>query len=307
MAAAAPEHRLGLVLRPGDVSAVSLRLIAGWAGAHGFELLVRREDASRCPDAARPVESDELARSVGAILSVGGDGTMLAAMRLAARRRPPVPVLGVNLGHRGFLVEVGEDDLPAALDRLAAGAYDLEAHAGLDVTIHGASPGVEVAFNDIALTRSPGAGPIEASLAIGGRGHGRYRCDAVIVATPQGSTAYAYAAGGPIVSPALDAVVVTPAAPTSGISRPLVLPAAEPLRLTVLPARGAPVLEADGSAVAPLAAGDRVDVRIRREAARVVRLDRDRFERRNQVKLSLLGLPFLPEELRDAPPPGTAG
>jgi NAD+ kinase len=287
------ERRLGLVLHPGRDCGPPVGTVVTWARSHGARVLGRPEDAARCPEGVQAVAPDDLAATVDAIVSLGGDGTMLGALRLAAAR--PVPVLGVNLGDLGFLVEVGPDELPAALDRLDAGEFTIETHHGLEV---GAPRGNWVAFNDVALARVPGDGAVRVALSFSGRGHGRYRADAVIVATPLGSSAYSDAAGGPLVSPALEAVVISAAAPMSGISRTLVVSADEPLRLEVLPQSGPPALEIDGSVNGRVATGEHIDLRLRPGAAKVVRLDSDRYQRRNQVKLSLLDLPFLPDELR---------
>jgi len=292
-----PARRLGLVLHPWRDCRAPAKTVIAWARSHGAEVLIRAEDAPRCPEGVQTAGPDELAATVEAIVCLGGDGTMLGALRLAAAR--PVPVLGVNLGDLGFLVEVGPEELPAALDRLETGDYEIETHHGLEAE----TPcGDRVAFNDVALARVPGDGAVRAALSIGGRGHGRYRADAVIVATPLGSTAYSYAAGGPLVSPALEAVVISAAAPMSGISRPLVVSADESLRLEVLPQSGHPALEIDGSVQGPVTPGEHIDLRLRPDAAKVVRLDSDRYRRRNQVKLSLLDLPFLPDELRELAP-----
>ena len=226
------------------------------------------------------------------MLSLGGDGTMLGALRLVARR--PVPVLGVNLGNLGFLVEVQPDELPDALDRLERSEFTVEEHSGL--WLDGSEA---VAFNDIALVRVPGDGVVEATVAIGGQRMGRYRCDGLVIATSIGSTAYAYSAGGPVVSPALDAVVVVPLAPMAGISRPMVTAAEEPIRLTLQEGSGCPALELDGTMLRRTEPGEALDVRLMAGCGQVVRLDSDRHQRRNQVKLSLLDLPFLPDELRE--------
>jgi NAD+ kinase len=224
---------------------------------------------------------------------------MLGALRLAAQR--PVPVLGVNLGNRGFLVEVEPEELDAALDRIEMGAFTIEEH---NAAVISGGLGEAIAFNDIALARVPGDSPVHAALTVAGRPSGRYLCDALIFATPIGSTAYSYAAGGPVVSPALDALVVSVAAPISGIARPGVFSAAEPVQLRLLGDCGRPALEVDGNVERHAVPGETLDVRLRERAGLVVRLDPDRFQRRSQVKLSLMDLPFLPEEMRDLVPGG---
>lgn len=268
--------------------------IVRWARSHGREVLVAARDAGRSPDGVQHVTDEELAREADALVSLGGDGTMLGALRLAARR--PVPVIGVNLGRRGFLVEVEPDEVDAALDRLESGDFTIEEHSAAVVS-HGRQE--MLAFNDVVLASVPGDGPVHTALSVMGRSSGRYRCDALVIATPVGSTAYSYAAGGPVVSPALDALVVTPVAPLSGIARPTVISAAEPLRLALLEDSGQPALQADGTVLRRMQPGEALDVLLRPRAGRVVRLDVDRYRRRSQVKLSLLDLPFLPDEMRD--------
>jgi NAD+ kinase len=255
---------------------------------------VQLEDAARAPEGVEAVPPEELAGAVDALVSLGGDGTMLGALRLVAER--PVPVLGVNLGNLGFLVEVEPGELPQALDRLERGDFTIEQHSALH--LH-AGDAETVGFNDVALVRVPDDGVVHAALSVGGQRMGRYRCDGLVVATPVGSTAYSYAAGGPVVSPLLDAVIIAPLAPMSGISRPMVVSAEEHVQLTLLEGSGRPAVEVDGRVLHRTRAGETIEIRLRPEAGQVVRLDRDRHQRRNQVKLSLLDLPFLPEELRD--------
>jgi NAD+ kinase len=294
--------QIGLVLHPRRDATLTAKTIVGWARSHGGEVLIDVRDAPRCPEGVTAVSEDELARRVDALVSIGGDGTMLGALRLVAAR--PVPVLGVNLGRLGFLVEVEPDELTAALDRLERREFTIEEHGAVVLS---AGDEQVVAFNEIALTRVPGEGLVQATLHVGGRPAGHYRCDALVIATPTGSTAYSYAAGGPVVSPALDAVIISAAAPVSGVARAVVVSAAEPLQLRLLAEGGPPALEADGIVVRRPQPGESLDVHLRPAAGQVVRLDPERYQRRKQVKLSLLDLPFLPDEMRDIlpPPPGS--
>ncbi len=292
-----PDGRLGLVLHPrSDPTEVAGKL-ASWARSHGKRVIADARDAARLPDGIEPVSAAELIEHADALVSLGGDGTMLGALRLVAHR--PVPVLGVNLGHRGFLVEIQPHELDDALDRLAAGDYTVEEHCAAVLT-DGADE--SVAFNDVALASVPGEGAVHAVLTMGGRAGGQYRCDALVIATPLGSTAYSYAAGGPLVSPMLDAVVISPVAPISGISRPAVISAAEPLMLELHQSSGRPALQVDGTIVRRMQPGETLEVRLRPRAGLVVRLDPERYQRRSEVKLSLLDLPFLPGEMGDLLP-----
>jgi NAD+ kinase len=289
---------IALVLHPRRDPGRVLDAIGSWATSHGSRLLIRAVDAGRWNGEVTALSDAELAQRADAVISLGGDGTMLGALRLVARR--PVPVLGVNIGSLGFLVEIQPDELPDALDRLEREEYTIEQHSALWL---GAGGDEAVAFNDLALVRVPGDGVVEAALAVGGQRMGRYRCDGLVFSTSIGSTAYAYSAGGPVVSPALDAVVVAALAPMAGISRPMVTGADEPIRLMLEEGGGCPAIEVDGTMLRRTEPGEALDVRLTVGCGLVVRLDSDRYQRRNQVKLSLLDLPFLPEELRELAPP----
>src|SRR4051812_20207603 len=192
--------RLGLVLHPSNDPMPVAERLTSWARSHGKQVIADVRDAGRLPDGVEPVSEAQLADEADALVSLGGDGTLLGALRLVAER--PVPILGVNLGNLGFLVEIEPPELDAALDRLEAGDYTIEEHSA--AVLRDGSDEM-IAFNDIALASVPGEGAVQVSLSVMGRASGRYRCDALVVATPIGSTAYSYAAGGPLVSPMLDA------------------------------------------------------------------------------------------------------
>jgi NAD+ kinase len=294
-----PSGRLGLVLHPRSDPTMVVEKLTSWARAHGKQVIADARDTARLPAGVEPVSGAELIEQAEALISLGGDGTMLGALRLVAER--PVPVLGVNLGNLGFLIEVEPHELGAALDRLETGDYTIEEHSAAVLTDGGDEA---IAFNDIALASVPGEGAVDASLTVMGRASGRYRCDALVLATPIGCTAYSYAAGGPLVSPMLDAVIISPVAPISGISRPAVISAAEPISLELLEGSGEPALQVDGTIKRRMKPGEALEVRLRPRAGLVVRLDPERYQRRSGVKLSLLDLPFLPEEMRDLLPVG---
>jgi NAD+ kinase len=288
--------RIGLVLHPGRDCSGAARQVAAWTTAHGVDLVAARADVTRLQlDGVRPVDVAELAGGCDGLIALGGDGTLLGAMRLVHAR--PVPILGVNFGRLGFLAEVEARELDAALTSMAEGRSTLEQRSCLVVR----GPGWEtVAFNDVVLARVPGQGVVEATLAVAGRRYGRYRCDSLILSTPMGSTAYNYAAGGPVMSPGADGILVTPSAPMTGIARSVVVGPAEPLRLELT--GGRPALELDGLVGRQLAAGDVIDVTVRPEAGLLVRIDDSRAVDRSRLKLSLLDLPVLPEELVELVP-----
>lgn len=291
-------RRIGIVLHPTRSDPAVFDRFAATQGDADVEVLGLARDADRLPPWAHIVDDTTFAARVDAVVSLGGDGTMLGAMRLVAAR--PVPVLGVNFGHLGFLVEIMPTELDDALVRLEQGRFVIEDHHGLRVTPPG---GVEVvAFNDVVLSRERGTSVV-ADLALGENRYGYYRCDAVVVATPHGSTAYNFAAGGPVVSPAASVCVVTPVAPMSGISRTIVLDGSEQLRLTTAADGPEIPVEIDGTDGGRLAPGETVTVELVPRAGQVIRLDPARHAARNRVKLSLQDLPLRQDQLLELVPP----
>jgi Predicted sugar kinase len=207
-----------------------------------------------------------------------------------------VPILGVNHGNLGFLTEVTPAGLPAALARLAAGDYTIEQHAGLSVRTDAEH---RCAFNDVVLGRTEPARTTSVDLTVNDVHYGYYRADAVIVSTPTGSTAYNYSAGGPILSPSSNAMVVTPVAPMSGISRPVVLGGGDRVSFH---AEDPLTVDADGTGAFPLPANGSVAIALLADAAQVVRLSASEYASRSRVRLSLLDLPLRPDQLLELIP-----
>ena len=289
--------RIGLVLHPTRDSSAAVRQVSAWTGGADVELLADRADVARLGLAGvTPVTPEELAGTTDGLIALGGDGTILGAMRLVSDR--PVPVLGVNLGHLGFLAEVEGGELGEALAAMAEGRVRTEPRGCLVVRRRDRE---DRAFNDAVLARVPGEGMVTADLSVGGQRYAHVRCDAVIIATAMGSTAYNYAAGGPVVSPEVEGILLTPAAPAQGISRTVLLGARETLSLTI--SSGRPAVEVDGVLSGQLDPGDELTVSYRPGAGQLVRIQGSRSAARSRAKLSLLDLPFLPGELLEFLPP----
>jgi NAD+ kinase len=266
---------VGLVLHPKRDSKEAIDTILRWASGKNATVMGLPEEVGRIDCTAVSVEVETLVERADLLVSLGGDGTMLRTMRLIAGR--PTPVLGVNLGRLGFLAEIDIEELPATLSAIDAHQYTVEPRMAVRTKIHGS--GELVAFNDIALVRIPGEGMAAVSVAPGGDPFVRYAADAVIVATTTGSTAYSFAAGGPIVSPRVEAVLVVAAAAHSSFNRALVLPADEEVTLEVLPTSGRLAVEVDGAVLGHLCPGDRITVDALPSAAKVVRLGTTFYER----------------------------
>jgi NAD+ kinase len=275
-------HVIGLVLHPERDCSGAVASVLDWADRRGIQVLGIDSEISRLACTADPVAAEELRQRADLLVSMGGDGTMLRAMRLADQQR--FPVLGVNLGKLGFLAEVDVPELPGALSAIDEHAYTVEPRLAVDAAI---GDQVITAFNDIAFVRFPGQKTARIAVWAGGHRFVSYAADALVVATPTGSTAYSFSAGGPIMSPAVESLLVTPVAPHSAYNRGLVVACDDELSLEVLPGSGRLAVEADGIISANVAPGDRIDLVPRPGAARVVRLGHTTFYERARRKLRL--------------------
>jgi NAD+ kinase len=276
---------VGLVLHPARDCASAMETVTGWAHARNVEILGLAGEVQRIDGQAAVVDAAYLVERADLIVSMGGDGTMLRAMRMSMGSGSPV--LGVNLGRLGFLAEVDIPELAGALSAIDGHRFTVETRSGVRAVFTGKDA---AAFNDIALVRIPGSGASAAvELTVEGHSFVRYAADAVIVATPTGSTAYSFSAGGPIVSPRAEGLLVTPVAPHSAFNRALFLSSGERLALTVLAASGELAVEADGRVVGHLCPGDTVDLTLLPAAAKVVRLGLTTFYQRAQRRLRLTG------------------
>jgi NAD+ kinase len=275
-------HTVGLVLHPQRDSAAAVEAVLGWASLRGAEILGIGDEIVRLNCAATAVTAEEMAGRSDLVVSLGGDGTMLRAMRLTDGHR--APVLGVNLGKLGFLAEVDVPDLPAALSAIDAHEFTVEPRLAVDAVLDGHTV---TAFNDVAVVRVPGDGSAVVAVRVSGQPFVSYSADAVIVATPTGSTAYSFSAGGPITSPSVEALLVTPAAPHSAYSRGVVLSVRDTVELDLLPTSGRLAVEVDGQVAGYVSPGDRVELCARPAAAQVVRLGMTTFYQRARRKLRL--------------------
>jgi NAD+ kinase len=298
-------YTVGLVLHPRKPVDESIAVITARARENSVVVLAREQDRPRVTAGVEVVADQDFVERVDSVVALGGDGTMLGAMRLVMER--PVPVLGVNHGNLGFLVEVTPQTLAPALAQLAAGDFTIESYGCLVVDACNVELGTRFGFNDVVLARLGRTGAVSVDLTVNKLRYGYYKSDAVVISTPTGSTAYNYAAGGPVLSPSVAAIVITPVAPMSGIARAAVLGAGDSIELTVA-ADSAPVaVDVDGIASGELKTDDVLTARLRVDAAQVVRLSAGLHASRSRVKLSLLDLPLrrdqllelIPENLRD--------
>lgn len=257
----------------------------GWLAARGHAVRVpdhvaRTEDLRRhaCPVA-------DLAAGLDLAVSLGGDGTMLFAVDLLAGSG--VPVMGVNIGHLGYLTEVEPAALPQALERFLSGDYKVEDRMSLEVEVLRAG-GAEVCvcLNEAVLEKTESGHTIRVAADLNGRRFITYTADGLIVSTPTGSTAYNLSARGPILSPCQRAIVVTPVSPHGLFDRSLVLGPHEAVRLEVLDGRPA-ALVLDGRDHGTLAPGDTVSCRAGVHDARFVTFGERDFHQILRAKFGL--------------------
>ena len=220
---------------------------------------------------------DSRAENVGVLelaIVLGGDGTILRAAELT--RGLGVPLLGVNLGHVGFLAESEREDISEAVQRLADGDYEVEERGTLDVRV--LLPGAETpvvgwALNEATLEKGDAARMVEVALEVDGRPLSTFGCDGIVVATSTGSTAHAFSAGGPVVWPDVDGMILVPVAAHALFARPLVVGPSSVLALEVVarsPAHG--VLICDGRRRVDVPIGSRVEIRRSDVPVRLARL-----------------------------------
>ena len=243
--------------------------LAAFLSARGHRVLIDAETAKFTPLPGFPASPTiELSRKANLAIVVGGDGTLLAI----ARQLAPfgVPVIGVNQGRLGFLTDVALSEMEFVLGSMLDGDNVEETRTMLDATLMRASGGGEhaEALNDVVMNRGAFGGMIDCAVAIDGRFAYSMRADGLIVATPTGSTAYALSALGPIVDPAVPAILLVPVAPHALTNRPIVVRDSAVIEFALLGGKDAG-LHCDGQANFPLAEGDRVIVR---RAAHQVRL-----------------------------------
>lgn len=269
--------RVALVVNESRARAVELaRQAAGWLTTRGAGVRLSKRDAHATGLDELGVEDDDLRGGLDFAVALGGDGTTLRAVHLAAPQG--APVLGVGLGRLAYLSTVEPDDVCAALEHVLAGDHKVESRTMLALTVEPANgaPAVHHALNEAVLEHSGAGHTVHVAMSIGGRFFTSYVADALIVATPTGSTAYSFSAGGPIVSPSHEGLVATPVAAHTPFSRSLVLHRSESVRAEVLDHRGA-ILSLDGEDLGRLDQGSAVTGEVAPFAARFVTFEQRDF------------------------------
>lgn len=270
--------RIGIVAKTDRAEA---RQVVGellqWCAARDRVAVLDKETAALVPDAGVATSRKvDLPGQVDVLLVLGGDGTLLSMARLVGDLG--VPILGVNLGGLGFLAALTVDELHAALEPLLRDELVIEERMMLSATVsrQGEKLSEYVALNDMVITKSAMSRIIQLEVAVDDQFATGYRADGLIISTPTGSTAYCLSAGGPIVFPTMDAVVLTPICSHTLTNRPLVLPASQRIEVTLATDQDV-MLTADGQVGFALKPWDVVEIRRASPRIRLLRPPQKHF------------------------------
>lgn len=279
---------VGVVIHPERELASELaRDAAAWLTERGHEVRLPLKDAGIAKLPELGVPESTFTRGLDVALCLGGDGTMLRTVDLVAA--DGVPVIGVNVGQLGYLTEVEPQGLRMALKRFLAGSYEVEERMLIEATVD--SPNVDedtsyLALNEVVLEKTPMGHTVRLGVSVDGDFFTPYAADGLIVATPTGSTAYAFSARGPIVAPTHRCLLLTPVSPHMLFDRTLVLDPTASVRLEVLGYRPA-TLSVDGRTLVTLDVGDSITCTAASGAARLVMFGQRDFLRILKSKFGL--------------------
>ncbi|MCE5281465.1 MAG: NAD(+)/NADH kinase [Deltaproteobacteria bacterium] len=231
-----------------------------WMAARGLEVYLEEGIAAKI-GASPGVDRKKLGSLVDLLVVFGGDGTMLRTARLVRDR--DVPIVGINLGGFGYLTEVNLGEMYSALDVILAGDFQVEKRMMLDVEVSGGEEAFRegTVLNDVVINRGSLSRIVELETAVDGKYLTTFKADGLIISTPTGSTAYSLSAGGPIVFPELNAVVINPICPHTLTNRPILLPGNSVIRVTLWTAEEGATLTLDGQVSFNVKSGDTMTIR----------------------------------------------
>lgn len=261
-------RRVGVVIKPQLSEAVpTLRRLSEWLNAHGVQLLGgpeiehARSECGAIGQAIGIVSHEELADSVDLVVALGGDGTMIATARLLGDA--DVPVLGINYGTLGYLAEFRIEEMFDGLEAVFKGEYRIEARVRLAVEIFREETLLmhNRVLNDVVINKSALARIVHIEAYLNHQLISAFRADGLIISTPTGSTAYNLSAGGPVIYPSMNAVVITPICPFTLSDRPIVVPDDALIEVYLRTPDEEVFLTLDGQVGLPLEVGDRVLIR----------------------------------------------
>jgi NAD+ kinase len=256
--------RIGVVVKPHQPDALeTLCRLTEWLSAREIQLVGLAEIAheqikQKTGCALEIVDEEQLARSVDLILVLGGDGTMIASARMIGNTE--VPVIGVNYGGLGYLAEFPIEELFSSLEAILSGQYKVQKRVMLAVELWRGEERVTRSrvLNDVVVNKSALARIIEIEAYLDSQFVNLFRADGLIVATPTGSTAYNLSAGGPVIYPSMNAVVITPICPFTLSNRPIVVPDESSIEVRLMTDKEEVALTLDGQVGFPLQVNDRI-------------------------------------------------
>jgi NAD+ kinase len=261
---------------------------ATWLRERGHEVRMAPEEADELDLRDCACEPEKLAAGLDLAVSLGGDGTILRTVELVAKEG--VPVLGVNIGHLGYLTELEPAQLPEALERFLSGDHSIEERMMLAIDVDARSGSLQsgslLALNEASIEKAGPGHTIHAAVSIDDTFFTSYAADGLIVATPTGSTAYAFSVRGPIVSPRQRALILTPVSAHMLFDRSLVLDESERVRVELMDDRPA-VLTVDGRELGTMGRGDAISCSAAPYAARFVTFERRDFFKIVKTKFGL--------------------
>src|SRR5215469_2733480 len=271
---------VGLVIRRRHPQAVELAaVLAKWLHSRGLELFIEPEVT--LPTPAHQLPKPDLAHRADLIVVLGGDGTLLSIARFVGERE--TPILGVNLGALGFLTQAAMEEARTSVERVLEGDYTVDRRITLEADITSSDgtpkhPAMVKALNDVVIHKRHLGRLMELHVIADGQDFCSYRADGLIVATPTGSTAYALSAGGPIIFPTLEVVLLAPICPHTLSNRPVVLPDSCSLEIHIEATDHDAMLTADGQEGVSLGAKDRVAICKGKSPVALVRSSHSYFE-----------------------------
>jgi len=265
--------------KPSKTLAIGIR---EFLQGHNFSIVAEDEDAAEI--GAEPLSKADL-KEIKFIISMGGDGSILNLVHKYPNLN--VPILGVNLGHLGFMADVPVTDLYPSLQDLISGLYIIEERLMLEGETEKGQKFFSV--NDVVVHRGKNPSLIEMAIHVGGVYVNNFVADGLIIATPTGSTAYSLAAGGPILSPNLDAIAITPVSPHTISNRPLVLTAEKEIQIQYVSEYSPAELHVDGLECRELSVGEVIRIRKSSKRFRLVSLNRREYFSTLRSKLNWSG------------------
>ncbi|ABA89566.1 polyphosphate/ATP-dependent NAD kinase [Syntrophotalea carbinolica DSM 2380] len=264
--------RIGIYAKCNHPDAVMVaRDVVGWLRGRGLEVFLEKKLAQDVGDAEQSHDRGSIPGMVDLIIVLGGDGTLISVARQVCGR--DVPILGVNLGSLGFLTEITRGELYLSLEKVLKGEFSLSDRMMLEAVVwrHGLEAGRFSVLNDVVINKGAIARIIDMEVSVDTAYLTTFKSDGLIIATPTGSTAYNLSAGGPIISPGLHCLVVTPICPHMLANRPLIVSDTACIRIEMKLRDQDVVLTADGQVGMALEAGDVVEIRKADRCTRLIK------------------------------------